>query len=268
MGDFAANLRLEAWLWEDVVRRVGAWESLKDTPLANQVEWLQYVDEGVSLQGLKHIQAAVSARVIEAIPSTTLYQNTDDLDALYDAALIAKNELRSITNSVADNTNGVAGFRPDEINNGLKSRARAEEKIAADYAGDASRLVDIAGSKIVYETLDDLYLALDNTFGNYQILKIKDRIKNPLPSGYRDILMNLQMSNGHIVEFRLHLKEIDEIADGIGHELYEQVRSIEAIIETEQGGVATAQQIGEIQQFNQQMEQLYNDAYQVILSRQ
>ena len=30
MGDFAANLRLEAWLWEDVVRRVGAWEVLDD----------------------------------------------------------------------------------------------------------------------------------------------------------------------------------------------------------------------------------------------
>jgi ATP/maltotriose-dependent transcriptional regulator MalT len=80
--------------------------------------------------------------------------------------------------------------------------------------------------------------------------------------------MNLRMSNGHIVEFRLHLKEIDEVAEGVGHDLYEQVRTIEAIIETEQGGVATAEQLTQIQQLNQQLEQLYNDAYQVILSRQ
>jgi len=67
--------------------------------------------------------------------------------------------------------------------------------------------------------------------GEYKILKIKDRIQQPL-NGYRDILMNIEMKNGHIVEFRLHLKEMDDVAGGAGHKLYEQQRSLDAILAT------------------------------------
>jgi hypothetical protein len=37
---------------------------------------------------------------------------------------------------------------------------------------------------------------------------------------------------GHIVEFRLHLKDMDKVADGVGHKLYEEYRSLEAISKT------------------------------------
>jgi uncharacterized protein YdcH (DUF465 family) len=99
------------------------------------------------------------------------------------------------------------------------------------------------------------------------ILKIKDRIKEPLESGYRDILMNLKMSNGHIVEFRLHLKAIGE-ADAIGHSLYEQARSIEATVKINQGGIPTAEQKNTILQLKQQAKQIYDSAYQTVLNKQ
>ncbi|WP_460558911.1 hypothetical protein [Ferruginibacter profundus] len=40
------------------------------------------------------------------------------------------------------------------------------------------------------------------------------------------------MKDGHIVEFRLHLKEMYEAADEIGHELYKEHRNIEALSKT------------------------------------
>ena len=136
---------------------------------------------------------------------------------------IANKELIEKTKRFANKTNGKAGFR-----DGLKSEERALQKINSDYFGDASKLVDIAGSKVVYETIDDLYKALKNFDYEFEILKIKDRIQKPIISGYRDILMNIKMKNGHIVEFRLHLKEMDEAAVK-GHKIYQQRRSLEAI---------------------------------------
>jgi (p)ppGpp synthase/HD superfamily hydrolase len=134
--------------------------------------------------------------------------------------------LKEITTDFAIESKGEAGFR-----DGLKSKDRALEKIEGDYAGDTSRLVDIAGSKVVYETVGDLYKGLEKFNKEYKILKIKDRIQEPL-NGYRDILMNIEAKNGHIVEFRLHLREMDEIAEGVGHKLYEQQRSLDAILTT------------------------------------
>ncbi|WP_162846413.1 hypothetical protein [Flavobacterium dankookense] len=165
----------------------------------------------------------ISDDIISKIPKIELHQISNDLDELYSAASTANRELKNATKEFAKKTNGKAGFR-----NGLKSRERALEKIDSDYFGDASRLVDIAGSKVVYETVDDLYIALNKFNKEYKILKIKDRIQQPL-NGYRDILMNIEMKNGHIVEFRLHLKEMDEVAEGIGHKLYEERRNLEAI---------------------------------------
>jgi len=152
-----------------------------------------------------------------------IYQSSSNLDELYNMATIADKELKIITNEIANATKGKAGFR-----NGLKSRERAIEKIESDYFGDASKLLDIAGSRVIYETVDDLYLALNKFNSEYKILKIKDKIQQPV-NGYRDILMNIQAKNGHLVEFRFHLKEMDEVAEGIGHKLYEQQRSLEAI---------------------------------------
>ena len=87
-------------------------------------------------------------------------------------------------------------------------------------------MVDIAGSKVVYESVEELYIALNRFNKEYKILKIKDRIQKPL-NGYRDVLMNIEMKNGHIVEFRLHIKAMDEAAD-VGHKIYEQRRTLEA----------------------------------------
>ncbi|WP_299884217.1 hypothetical protein [uncultured Lacinutrix sp.] len=151
----------------------------------------------------------------------------------------------------------MAGYRK-----GLKKKERALEKINSEYAGDVSRLLDIAGSKIVYNTIEEVYISLGKFNDEFNILKIKDRILKPI-NGYRDILMNIKMSNGHIVEFRLHLKAMDEVADGVGHKLYEKQRSLEALSKTRR---LTKEEKIKISQLSKKQFELYETAWKEILN--
>lgn len=151
------------------------------------------------------------------------------LDDLYEKAKQASRELELSAESIAGKTNGEFKPRPkDEASQlPLKGRGRAKQKIRDDYENDASKLVDIAGGKIVYNTFDDLYKGLDVVkaeFGD-RVVMFKDRFYDPLKSGYQDILMNVKMSNGHIAEFRMHLKAFDTAAE-VEHPLYEVSRVV------------------------------------------
>jgi hypothetical protein len=200
----------------------------------------------------------LSVELVEATKNKTLFQKSNKLDELYEAAKVANKELKTTTNNFAIETKGEAGFR-----DGLKSKERAIEKIESDYAGDASRLVDIAGSKVVYETVDELYFALNKFNKKYKILKIKDRIQKPLVSGYRDILINVEMKNRHIVEFRLHLKEMD-IATETGHKFYQQRRTLEAISTKRE---LTIEEQITIKKLKAQEKTLYDKAWEKIINK-
>jgi hypothetical protein len=149
------------------------------------------------------------------------------LDELYKKAVGAQQELNELTKDIANSTRGKPNFRPEP-----KSRTRSWDKITKDYGGDASQLTDLAGTNIVYETLDDLYRGLEQARGKLgdRIVYFNDRFIQPMRSGYRDIQMNLSMSNGHVAEFRLHLRSIEDVAVP-EHAAYEVRRSIKPVAE-------------------------------------
>lgn len=77
-----------------------------------------------------------------------------------------------------------------------------------------------------YESADDLYKALEKINKKAEIVRIKDRFIKPAPGGYRDILINVKQSNGHVTELQLHSKQIIDVKGGTGHKLYEKIREI------------------------------------------
>jgi hypothetical protein len=146
------------------------------------------------------------------------------MDKLYAKAKEAQAELTRIVDQLAADNDGEAHARKE-----LKKLGRANDKIDADYSGDASRLVDVAGAYIQFDKVKDVYAALAVLAGHpdLEIVKFKDRFAKPTESGYRDLQMSVRMSNGHIAELRLHLKSLDAITV-YEHALYEVRRDLDS----------------------------------------
>jgi hypothetical protein len=142
----------------------------------------------------------------------------------YQEAVVAQGQLTDIVNEIALANDGDPHSRPEP-----KKIGRANDKIVANYAGDASRLVDMAGCYIQFDRVQDAYsaLAVLSTDPRLEIVKFEDRFAVPERSGYRDLQMSVRMPNGHIAELRLHLKALDEIAV-YEHALYEVRRDFKA----------------------------------------
>jgi len=188
------------------------------TPLMDEERALS--DLVKSSMGPKPIQPGFDPAMINNRAEIDRY-----LPELYQQAAEAEPELRQITQDIASATQGTPGFRP-----GPKGLDRSLDKILGEYGGNPTLLTDLAGSKIVYDRLEDLYAGLQRvqeTLGD-KVVAFKDRFVKPQFSGYRDILMNIEMSNGHIAEFRLHLSQVDKYASA-EHAIYELTRSFEPV---------------------------------------
>ncbi|MFE1745865.1 DUF4157 domain-containing protein [Coleofasciculus sp. H7-2] len=177
-----------------------------------------------------------------------------DLDKLYKQAEEAQPELYEKVTQIANETSGVA-----KLPQALKGRERAMEKTMADYKGDVSKLVDIARGSIVYKSFADLMGGLDICNRNLTLVREKNRFAQPTPAGYRDILLNVQLSNSHIAELQLHLTQILEVKSGAGHKIYEEVRKIEAAAQTADRAL-NSEERAKIEQLNAEAKALYDQA--------
>ena len=140
---------------------------------------------------------------------------------LYEEAAVAKVEFDPIVSSIASMTNGTAKIPK------LKDQNTAVGKSEGEYGGDHSRLVDICRASIIYNSYKNLMEGLGKSKEMITLVREKNRFAEPTLAGYRDILLNVSLSNGHIAELQLHLQQIMDVKNGVGHKLYEEVRSIE-----------------------------------------
>jgi hypothetical protein len=101
-----------------------------------------------------------------------------------------------------------------------------------DYGGDASYILDIVASMVTFDHLHQVYDALAkmnrDEFPELDVCHVQDRFVHPTPSGYRDIVTNIRLSNGHIGELRLGLTSIWEYTElGHGSDNHRTVAAIE-----------------------------------------
>ncbi|MEU4248508.1 toxin glutamine deamidase domain-containing protein [Amycolatopsis sp. NPDC026612] len=145
------------------------------------------------------------------------------LDDVYARAEVAMEKLREVVPDIAADTEGEADLRKT-----LKGRGRAEDKIESNYGGDPSRLTDIAGGIVRFEKIEMLYAALEKIRArdDIEIVEFEDRFVKPQPAGYSDLQMKVRIE-GHVAEFRLHLKAVDAVS-AYDHALYEVRRDIKA----------------------------------------
>lgn len=140
---------------------------------------------------------------------------------LYGQAFEAQSELFEKTRTVAAMTKGVPSFPP-----GLKDLRTAQEKVKREYGDETSKIVDLVRSTIVYEDVTALVKAMPQIQSQFTIVRLKNKFMNVTPSGYRDINMNVQFSNGHIGELQLNIKEVLALKEAQHKDVYEVERAV------------------------------------------
>ncbi|EEZ83303.1 hypothetical protein VMC_18340 [Vibrio alginolyticus 40B] len=110
---------------------------------------------------------------------------------------------------------------------GVKSKQRAEEKIALELDGKVERITDLARATIVAEDVASLVSIYETLERETTIVKVKNRFKKPGPSGYRDLNLLVRLPKTNLVaEVQLHLKAIADVKSGPEHDLYEKIQKL------------------------------------------
>ena len=141
----------------------------------------------------------------------------------------------------------------------LKGKKRAAEKVASDYGGDWSRLVDTVRCSLAVDSYDEIGPALDalRKGGMKLARQPKDRFSKPVPVGYRDMLLNVTLPNGIVGEVQLHVKPM-LTAKAKGHHHYEIERSLQA----KKGGDLSDEDRQHLDAAIKAQSEIYNSAWQ------
>jgi len=154
--------------------------------------------------------------------TTSAIQPYSDFDSLYTNAQHAQLELETISKSIALLTHS-------QVNSvGIKSKERAQIKIKTDLSNNVAQITDLARTTIISNDIGTLVSTFELLEKQAKIVSIKNRFKNPAPSGYRDLNILVELPETKIIaEVQLHLNDIAKIKSGPEHDLYEQIQQIE-----------------------------------------
>lgn len=110
----------------------------------------------------------------------------------------------------------------------VKGAKRAIEKLYLDELESGLQawpesIGDLVRASIVVKNEADVAAAIKAVRENLDVIRVKDRFNNPLPTGYRDVLINVRLPNGMKAELQIHVPEMLK-AKELGHLLYEVQR--------------------------------------------
>ncbi|MEO1589686.1 MAG: DUF4157 domain-containing protein [Cyanobacteria bacterium J06632_22] len=146
----------------------------------------------------------------------------------------------------------------------MKGQERALFKTEYKYDGDSENLVDLVRGTLVCADVSDVIATFKVVKQRANVLRVKNRFAQPM-DGYRDIMINVEMSNGHVAEIQISMQAMqdakDKRVDGkeSGHDLYKKVRVLEVKKDKEGLSVAEEQQLNELKA---EMTELYNQAWE------
>lgn len=149
----------------------------------------------------------------------------DTLTQAYQAAAADKPQFDAALQHLASAT-GSEALIPD-----LKGRNRAEQKIAADYGGDPTKIKDLLRGTLVANSLTDAQSMVQALGQQYQVVDAKNSLDpnspSPYSGGYRDAKLVVRTPTGALAEIQVVPKEMQAAKDQ-AHPLYEQERTITA----------------------------------------
>jgi len=145
----------------------------------------------------------------------------------------------------------------------IKTRDRHAKKMIVDEQGDPRKVTDVTRSTVVVDKARDIPAAMasfeKSLPSGAKIVSAKDRMNNPLPGGYRDIMLHIQHPNKSISEVQFNTKPMMKAKMGEGHKKYEESREITA---KETLGTATPTEIKRRDKLEKESEAIYTKAWE------
>jgi tetratricopeptide (TPR) repeat protein len=167
----------------------------------------------------------------------TTGQFVQNILELYEVAALAQPIFNKL---IAVVVGAVPDCRPDMIHLApLKGRERATAKANDDYSGRAAGpgeawLFDIVRASVECETEAQIAAVVAQILAspNVEVIRLKNRFRNPTPAGFRDINMNIkvlmpEVGEGvyHICELQVHHADVKDFAKkNHSHSHYEYFR--------------------------------------------
>ena len=147
----------------------------------------------------------------------------DLLTPFMEKAASYKGAFDDIVRDIAHRANGDAKIP------GLKGMKRASEKLAGEErlekgTMDPANIQDLLRATIIVPNETDIGTVIREIGEAFPITREKNRFKNPLPSGYRDILLNVMTPVGVKAEIQINIPPMIAAKD-TGHILYEMLRA-------------------------------------------
>jgi len=192
---------------------------------------------------------------LECIPVQSLDELYKSAEKFTDVFKSVVTELAANSNSSTDtNSNSNSNTDTDSNTNTvetifalLKGKERAEKKAHDDYSSrkgtPVSWIYDIVRGSAVCHTSEQLQALAGNIqeHESIEIVKAKNRFKNPTLSGYRDMNLCLRLYNeeqqSHVCELQIHIKNVKQVSEELhSHSHYEFLRKLYA------GGTASIEE--------------------------
>jgi non-canonical purine NTP pyrophosphatase (RdgB/HAM1 family) len=130
-----------------------------------------------------------------------------------------KPEFDKILKEIAKRNHAIALTVP------LKSKKRTIEKALTEYEGNIMKVSDILRGSIISPVFKRCYDILNDIKREFEVVRIKDRLKKPEFGRYRFILVNVNFK-GIIAEIQIQIKELFYVQNYFNHLLYEIYRII------------------------------------------
>lgn len=143
-----------------------------------------------------------------------------------------------------------------------KRERAAEEKVRRRYGGNwAEGAVDLVRATIAVDKYEDLTGVVDKLqeSGIELVSKPRNRFRQETAAGYRDVVLNARLPNGHVMELQLHLKPILKAKEE-NHPIYSRIRGIGE--EASDEGELTPEMRRMLDEGTRQMRQRFESAWQ------
>lgn len=210
----------------EVAREIVAMQRRAQSSVVQESEQLRGILDDDTLAAVQQaLGAYAKARADDTLSAEEITTAREILTPMLEAAAEAKPAFDQAVREISEQ------FGTQPLLSKVKGFDRAAVKLMRETAieeGGApipGRVNDLLRATIVVDSPDQVEAAIEAIANRFDVVRVKNRFKEPLPTLYRDVLMTVRTEEGVDAEIQINVPEM-LVAKDSGHKLYEMSRSL------------------------------------------